>query len=110
MENNKKFNNILLWGIPTAFLLSTFLPITFPSIYFVVLKVIVSLAALVITYLLFTQKPRYYIIWMIAFLLIAFVFNPIIPLKALMGDTIHFALDAAIVFMLNWWFAFRSTN
>jgi hypothetical protein len=107
MEMQRYFKNILVWIIPTILLLVSLAPVPLTVFYPFILKIIVSLAAIIITYLLFTEKPKYYLAWGIVFILIIFIFNPIIQINISMGVDIPLALIAAIIFMANWFFVFR---
>lgn len=107
---SRYINNIFLWLVPVVMLLLSLLPMNYPVIFPLVLEIIVSLAAAVITYLLFTQKPKYYIIWAIAFIVIVLIYNPLIRLSVIMGIDIPLALITAIIFITNWWFVFRTRS
>lgn len=107
MRNNQMIT-ALIWFVPAVMLLLTLLPLSFPGIYVLALEIVVALAAIYIAYLLFTRKPRYYLPWGIAFIVVALVFNPIIKLSVLMGIAIPLSLITAIIFLANWWFVFRT--
>jgi len=100
--------DVVLWGVPTALLLVTLLPIGVSPLFGMLLQIVVSIAAAVIAYLLFTQKPKYYIIWGVVFIFIVFIFNPIIKVAIFMNMAIPLALVAAVIFITNWWFVFRN--
>jgi hypothetical protein len=107
MAIQRYFRNILVWIIPTVLLLVSMIPVPLTVFYPLLLKIIVTLAAIIITYLLFTEKPKYYLVWGIVFILIIFIFNPIIQINITMGIDIPLALITAIIFMANWFFVFR---
>lgn len=104
----KYIRNIFLWIVPAVMLLITVIPIAFPYLYGLLLQIVVSLTAAIIAYLLFTEKPKYFIIWGIVFVLIVLIYNPIIHLSMIMGVEIPLNLITAIIFLANWWFVFRT--
>jgi hypothetical protein len=107
MDIKRHFHNILVWIIPTILLLVSLAPLPLTVFYPLILKIVVSLCALIIAYLLFTEKPKYYMAWGIVFVLIVFIFNPIIQINITMGVDIPLALITAIIFIANWFFVFR---
>lgn len=102
--------NILIWVLPTIFLLLSLIPMAYPVFFPLILQIVVTVCAIIITYLLFTEKPRYYIFWGIAFIIIICIFNPIVHFNVTMGFDIPLALIAALIFMANWWFVFRKNG
>lgn len=107
MINLKSFKYALLWVVPAIFLLISLMPVLMPYVFVILLQIIVSLSAAYISYLLFTEKPKYYLIWTIAFILVVLMFNPIMQLNVMMG-IIPLALVTAVLFLANWWFVFKS--
>jgi hypothetical protein len=107
--NKSIVRDLLLWALPTVMLLIALLPIALPAFFGMLLQIVVSIAAAVIAYLLFTQKPKYYIIWGIVFIFFVLIFNPVIKLAVLTNMAIPLALIAAAIFIANWWFVFRKT-
>ena len=105
---NKTLKHVLLWFVPAALLLLSLFPIPLTIFFPIILQIIVSVAAAYITYLLFMEKPAYYVFWAMAFIFIVLIFNPIIHLSVMMGFDIPLALVAAIIFLTNWWFVFRT--
>src|SRR4029079_13747022 len=89
--------NGFLWIVPAVLLLISLLPINLTAFFPIVLQIVVSLAAIVIAYLLFTEKPRYYIIWGIVFIFIVLIYNPLIHLSVIMGIEVPLSLIAAII-------------
>ncbi len=110
MDTRRYYKNIFLWFVPAILLLITLLPIALPWIYTLVLEIVVSLAAILIAYLHFTEKPRYYIPWGIVFIIIALIYNPIVHLSIIMGIAVPLSLVVALIFILNWWFVYRTTR
>jgi hypothetical protein len=102
------FKHMLVWFVPAALLILSLFPVYLTIFFPLVLQIIVSLAAAYISYLLFIEKPRYYLFWGIAFIIIVLIFNPIIHLSVMMGFDIPLALVAAIIFLTNWWFVFKT--
>jgi hypothetical protein len=107
MEMQRYFKNILVWIIPTVLLIVSMIPVPLTVFYPFILKIVVSLTAIIITYLLFTEKPKYYLAWGIVFILIIFIFNPIVQINITMGIDIPLALITAVIYMANWFFVFR---
>jgi hypothetical protein len=108
VEIKRYYRNIFLWLVPVILLLITLFPLSLSSIYYLILQIIVSLAAILIAYFLFTERPRYYIAWGIAFILIALIYNPIVHLSIIMGIEVSLNLITAIIFFTNWWFVCRT--
>lgn len=107
MEMKRYFKNILIWLLPTIFLLLALIPMQYPVFFPLILQIVVTVCAIVIAYFLFTEKPPYYLPWGIAFIIIICLFNPIVHFNVTMGFEIPLALIAAIIFIANWWFVFR---
>lgn len=107
METKKYFRNIFLWIVPAVLLLLTLLPIPLPLFYGLLLQIVVSLAALYIAYLLFTEKPQYYLIWGIVFIFIVLIYNPLIKISIMMGMDVPLNLITALLFLANWFFVFK---
>lgn len=105
--NLKSFKHPLLCVVPAIFLLVSLMPVLMPYVFVILLQIIVSLSAAYISYLLFIEKPKYYLIWVIAFILVVLMFNPIMQLNVIMG-IIPLALVAAVLFLANWWFVFKT--
>lgn len=108
MDIRKYHKNTILWIIPVILLLITLLPVTLPWVYSLFLQIIVSLAAILIAYLHFSEKPKYYIPWGIVFIIILFIYNPLIHLSITMGVKIPLNLITAILFCTNWFFVYRN--
>lgn len=102
------FKNILLWFVPAVMLLLTLFPIVLTVYYPLLLQIVVSVTAAYIAYLLFLEKPKYYLAWGIAFILVVLVYNPIVRLSIVTEGEIPLALVTAILYLTNWWFVFRS--
>jgi hypothetical protein len=98
----------LVWILPVVLLLLSLAPIAWPPLLFpLVLQIVVSVAAAYIVYLLFTQRPPYYMIWGIVFILFVLIYNPIITVAAFSGILLPLALVSAIIWILNWFIVFR---
>lgn len=108
MDEKRYFKNVFLWIVPAVLLLISLLPINLTALFPLVLQIVVSLAAIFIAYLLFTEKPKYYIIWGIVFVLIVLIYNPLIHLSVIMGIAVPLSLITAVIFVTNWWFVFRA--
>lgn len=104
------FKNIFLWLVPAIMLLLTLFALGLSVYYPLLLQIIVSLTAAYIAYLLFVEKPKYYVFWGIAFIVVVLVYNPIIRLSIVMEGEIPLALVTAILYLTNWWFVFRSNK
>ncbi len=98
--------NALIWFIPAFLLIVTLAPVSLPTYYLPVLKIVVSVAAFYILFLLMNERPKYYLLWSVGFVLVIVVFNPIYVLSFMKKET-HFAIDAAMFFVANWLFAFK---
>jgi hypothetical protein len=107
MDIGKYHKNIIVWIVPVILLLITLLPVALPWVYSLLLQIIVSLAAILIAYLHFSEKPKYYIPWGIVFIIILFIYNPLIHLNITMGIKVPLNLITAILFCANWFFIFR---
>lgn len=107
MDMKRYYKNIFLWIIPAIMLLLTLVPIGLPAVYTLILQIVVSVTALLIAYLLFTERPRYYVIWGIIFVIILLIYNPLIHLSVTMGVAVPLNLITAILYITNWWFVFR---
>lgn len=103
---NRYINDILIWILPAVLLLVSMIPYEMPVFFPLILEIVVSITAAIIIYLLFTRKPKYFIFWGIAFILILLIFNPLLRLSIISG-VVPLALIAAIIFLTNWWFVFR---
>lgn len=110
MDTKQYFKNIFLWIVPAILLLLTLLPIPLPLLYGLLLEIVVSLAALYITYLLCTEKPKYYVVWAIIFILIFFIYNPIVKIPLIVNIALPLNLITALLFLANWFFVFRNKN
>lgn len=98
----------VIWIVPVIFLLLSLAPIPWPPLLFpLILQIWVSVAAAYIVYLLFTQRPPYYVIWAIVFILFVLIYNPIITVSAFSGILLPLALVTAIIWILNWFIVFR---
>ncbi len=104
---NRTPKHMLLWFVPAIVLLLSLLPVIFPYVAILLLQIIVSVAAAYISYLHFIEKPKNYLIWAIAFIVVVLVFNPIIQFSVMMNYGIPVALVSAILFLTNWWFVYR---
>lgn len=110
LGQNGMAKSILIWIVPAVVLLLTLFPLELTVYYPLLLQIVVSLTAAYIAYLLFTQKPRFYLAWGIAFIIVVLVYNPIVRLSIVMEGEIPLALVTAILYLTNWWFVFRSNQ
>lgn len=105
---NKAAITFLVWFLPVIFLLLSLIPIAWPALIMpLLLQIVVSVASAFIVYFLFTQKPPYYMIWAIVFILFVMIYNPIITVSAFSSILLPLQLITAIIFIANWWFVFR---
>lgn len=108
LTSKGNFPSILLWFLPAVVLLLTLFPLNLTIYYPLLLQIVVSLTAAYIAYLLFVEKPRHYLFWGIAFIVVVLVYNPIVRLSIVMEGEIPLALVTAVLYLANWWFVFRS--
>lgn len=106
MDTKRYYKNVFLWMVPAVLLLITLLPVALPAVYSLILQVVVTIAAILIAYLLLTEKPKYYIVWGIIFILIVLIYNPLVHVNVTWG-VVPINLITAIIFILNWWFVYR---
>lgn len=102
--------DILIWFVPAVILLLTLFPLELTVYYPLLLQITVSLTAAYIAYLLFMQKPKYYLFWGIAFIVVVLIYNPIVRLSIVMEGEVPLALVTATLYLTNWWFVFRSNK
>lgn len=110
LNQNGIVKSILIWIVPAVVLLLTLFPLELTVYYPLLLQIVVSLTAAYIAYLLFVEKPKYYLAWGIAFIVVVLIYNPIIRLSIVMEGEVPLALVTAILYLTNWWFVFRSNR
>lgn len=110
MNQSGMVKAILIWIVPAVVLLLTLFPLELTVYYPLLLQIVVSLTAAYIAYLLFVQKPTYYLFWGIAFVIVVLIYNPIVRLSILMEGEVPLALVTATLYLTNWWFVFRSNK
>lgn len=107
MDIVKNLRKGWLWIVPAALLLIAVVPLFVTTFYLLLLQIVVTLAAAYIAYILFTEKPKGYLIWGLIFIAIAIIYNPIIKVFLLMtfGALLHFL--TALLFVANWYLVFK---
>ena len=104
MRRKKYSYNIFLSIVPAALLLLSLLPMPFPLLYGALLQIGVSLAAAYIAYRVFREKPPYYLLAGITFILIVLIYNPFIKLTITMGVNIPLNLITGLIFLAHGFF------
>jgi hypothetical protein len=99
---------LLVWFLPALLLLVAILPVPLPAFYGLFLQIVVALAAAFIAYLLFTQRPAYYMVWGIVFVFLVLIYNPIVKIPVVSDFPLLLSIITALVFLSNWWLVFRT--
>lgn len=91
----KKATDVLLHIIPTAML---FLAIgRWPYGYYQLLRIVVFAAALLVAALAY-QSAKTFTLWLGLFVIVAIVFNPVVPLHLTRGVWLVLNISAAVLF------------
>ena len=97
----------MVWLAPAVLLVLSLIGLAIPHLGLIV-GVIVSVAALFISYLHLVQKPAYYLAWLLAFVVLFLIYNPIFSIAFFNTLGLPLNLIAAIIFIANWYLVFKA--
>ena len=100
---------VVVWLVPPVLLCLAFIPL--PYLYYSVQRLVVFAAALVIAgAILAESREPPALFWAIGFVVIALVFNPIVPLRLRPQLWKVLDLAAAAGFLAHWWLVRRDAQ